>query len=104
METEKTEKAVSLLVSAQLTESQVTSAITEFLLKNQEIKDILTDKEVGVTVRWQTTKWSDPNALAHVFITENTADVSDDDAPGDDATPDEPVSASTGTSFFRESE
>ena len=79
MEEQTEQSSTNVLARVHLTEIQVQKAIAEFLLKDDEIKKIITDQKVGLIVRWQTNKWSDPDALAHIFITETSEDVSDSD-------------------------
>jgi len=102
METQQTEQTVSILASARLTEVQVQSALAEFLLKNQELKDALADKTVEIRTQWQTSKWSNPDALVHVFFTENPAADSGEENPTNISSSD--ISTPTGSPFFQESE
>ena len=71
METQQEQQAVSVLAQARLTEPQVQTAIVEYLLKDEGLKDVIFDKKVTCIVKWQTTKWNDPDALAHVFFMED---------------------------------
>ena len=76
-----------VLANARLTEVQVQQAIAEFLLKSEELKQAIEGKRIKIHVTWQTSKWSDPNALVHVYFTEDTTIV-EEEAPvadGDDA-------------------
>ena len=74
----QTTDSKAVLVTARLTETQVLAAITEHLLKNEEIKEAVENKTVAVNSRWQTSKWSDPDALVHVIFTEAQSSVSDE--------------------------
>jgi hypothetical protein len=100
------QKTVNVIARADLTETQVQTAIVEFLLKDPQLKDVIADKKLSCVTQWQTNKWSDPNALVHVFFTEVSAEISaetsnttttNDDNFGPD------VSAPLGSPFFKES-
>ena len=108
MEQQPTEQnKTAILASAALTEPQVQTALAEFLLKNEELKDIVANNQVRLVLQWQTHKWSDPNALVHVFFTEAPADASpeistDSDSADDPSGPD--LGAPLGSPFFKEAE
>jgi hypothetical protein len=74
--------ALTILARTRLTEQQVQTAIAEFLLKDDELKNTLVGKGVRVISQWQTSKWSDPDALVHVIFVEAPGDVMDEN--GDD--------------------
>ena len=103
VQTEQEQKTIAVLASARLTESQVQTAIAESLLKNEELKDALTGKNLRVHTQWQTNKWSDPDALVHVFFTEDLKTVSDGEESGD-TSGDSPEFSPESSPFFKEKE
>jgi len=70
----------NVLARARLTEEQVQMAIAEFLLKSEELQEAIQEKRVKIDVNWQTSKWSDPDAMVHIFFREDTAAV-EEEAP-----------------------
>jgi len=62
------EQQPQVVATARLTEEQVRLAIAEFLFKNEELREAVQDLQVIVVTNWQTTKWSDPDAMVHVTI------------------------------------
>ena len=108
MSTQETENTVKVLASAKLTEPQVQTALLEFLLKNEEFKDMIVGKGIAVSTQWQTSKWSDPDALVHIFVTENSTSVQEEAETSSDEEEGEAPSvvtetAATPTQFFKES-
>ena len=76
-----------IVAQARLSEEQVQLAIAEFLLKSEELQEAIQEKQIKIHVNWQTSKWSDPDAMVHVFFREDTAAVEKEDSAvdGDDA-------------------
>ena len=75
-----------------LTEEQVRHALIDFVLKNDEVKELVQDKNVVVFPVWHTTKWSDQNVLVHLDIVESvdeddwSEDQDSDASPSDEGT------------------
>jgi hypothetical protein len=90
-----------VLARARLTEEQVQLAIAEFLLKSEELQEAIQEKRVKIHVNWQTTKWSDPDAMVHVFFREDTTAVEEEasavDGAGTPAAEDDPSADESAT-------
>ena len=106
METQQPEQqSVTVLAQMRLTEQQVQQAIAEFLMKDEKLNALAQQKQLRLVTQWQTHKWSDPNALVHVFFTED-ASVDSSATPIDESTTDTTSGPDLGTPlgspFFRE--
>ena len=78
------EETVSLpvLAEARLTQEQVeVLTIKSLLAENEELSAAVDNKQVRVLTKWQTSKWSDPDALVHITF----AEVSDGDGSDTDS-------------------
>jgi len=62
------EQQSQVIATSQLTEEQVRLAVAEFLFKSEELREAVQDLQIRVVTNWQTTKWSDPNAMVHITI------------------------------------
>ena len=70
---------VKVIADIHFTEDQARHAFMEFALKNEELSELVKDKEdVIVVTDWQTNKWSDPNAIVHFRILEKVDEPSED--------------------------
>jgi len=78
MESQQEQQAVNILARTHLSEHQVQAAIFDSLRRNDELQNILADTRVRMITQWQTSKWSDPNALVHVIFVEAPDDVADE--------------------------
>lgn len=80
------EKTAVVIATAKLTQQQSELLLVKALLsENSELSDAVDGKEVQVIARWETSKWSDPNALVNIFFVEGSKDQQEsDDADADE--------------------
>ena len=83
----------NVLASVNLTQAQVERLLAKSLIEeNEELSGLLDGKKVFMSTQWQTSKWSDPNAMVYlVFVEDNEEatsleDDSADDTPAGDST------------------
>ena len=93
--------STAIVARARLSEEQVQLAIAEFLLKSEELQEAIQEKQIKIHVNWQTSKWSDPDAMVHVFFREDTTTVEEeasaDDGGGAPAAEDDPSADESAT-------
>ena len=73
-----------VLATARLTQEQVEVLTVKALIaENEELSDAIDGKQVRVITQWQTSKWSDQDALVHIaFAQVDEADGEADDNSG----------------------
>jgi len=85
METET--KQYEIIASLRLTEQQVNQALAQYVLNNEELKELIGSKKVMILPKWQTTKWSDKDSLVFLDFVEvleqeeTSEEISAEDAP-----------------------
>jgi len=86
MATQEVQEAqqAAVLASVTLTQSQVELLLVQGLMKeHQELSEILENQQVQLMSQWQTSKWSDPDALVSLFFvadSESSASADADEA------------------------
>ena len=78
----------NVLATVTLTQTQVELLLVQGLMKeHQELAEMLEEQKVQLMSQWQTTKWSEPNALVSLFFVADSQD-SDTDEPTETASQD----------------